>query len=69
MMMASVVEARDHLSGALVATLPTSALPPIGEPSAVGLSRQLRTAFVAAGQLSAGEAESVDFEIRDSEAE
>jgi hypothetical protein len=57
------VEARDHTSGTLVATLPTSALPPLGDLFTIGLSRQLRTAFVAAGRLTAREAEEVDFEI------
>jgi len=59
------VEARDHSSGLLMATLPTSALPPIGQRYSAGLSRTLRTAFVAAGRLTAPEAEAVDFEIRE----
>ncbi len=66
--MTSFVDARDHDSGALKATLPSSVLPSVSQPHTAGLSRQLRVAFVAAGQLTVHEAEAVDFEIRENSA-
>jgi hypothetical protein len=59
------VEARDHVSGALMARLPIASLPTLGERYAVGLSRKLRMAFVSAGQLTPRQAESADFELRE----
>jgi len=66
--MTAYVDARDHLSGKLVASLPTPVLPSIEPAHATGLSRKLRHAFVAAGQLTASQAEAVDFVIRDKDA-
>jgi hypothetical protein len=63
--MTSFVDARDHASGAIIASLPASVLPPVGEPNATGLSHRLRAAFVAAGRLTVRQAEGADFQIRE----
>ena len=65
--MSSLVDARDHTSGALLATLPSSLLPSLNQPHVAGLSRQLCTIFVAEGRLTEAEAEHVDFELRESD--
>lgn len=62
--MASFFCARDPVSGALLATLPCTMLKD-ETASPAGLSRRLRSLFVAAGRLNPEEAERVDFERRE----
>ena len=63
--MTEFVDAKDHATGALIASLPAEALPPINDPQPAGLARRLRVAFVASGRLTVGQAATADFEVRD----
>ena len=62
--MTSVFYARDPVSGALLATLPSAMVSGGGEARA-GLARRLRSLFVASGRLRPDEAERADFELRE----